>query len=250
MPIPRTSGRPGPLSAAGRAAGGFSLIEVALALMVVAVGLLSAFSLFPVSLRSSQMARSDLAESAFADTLLQTIEGNVRAIDDVAVWNDPKEFWKAAAAGTGLATSITDAKNGSQHVLAEYKNATENGAWTGRASKSNDGKFSPKLTFVAKNALEDGEENIWYVAEERDKTEAPSGNNGTELVKPAQFLVRLARVKRNAAAVGGGAVQDGGTQALLPNVYIVSVVSTDRGFPDVFIREPLFTQEFTFVHRP
>jgi len=28
------------------------------------------------------------------------------------------------------------------------------------------------------------------------------------------------------------------------------VISTDRGFPDVYIREPLYSQEFTFVHRP
>ena len=39
-------------------------------------------------------------------------------------------------------------------------------------------------------------------------------------------------------------------KAVLPNIYQISVVSTDRGFPDVFIREPVFSQEFTFVHRP
>ena len=36
----------------------------------------------------------------------------------------------------------------------------------------------------------------------------------------------------------------------LPNVYIVSVVSSNRGYPDVYIREPLYSQEFTFIHRP
>ena len=65
---------------------GFSLIEVALALMVVAVGLLSVFGVFPVSLRSSQMARSDLSGSAFASSLLQTIGGNIRGIDDIRIW--------------------------------------------------------------------------------------------------------------------------------------------------------------------
>lgn len=254
------------LRRAGFRRGGFSLIEVALALMVVAVGLLSVFGVFPVSLRSSQMARSDLSGAAFASSLLQTIGGNIRAIDDIRVWNDPKAFWKAAAKGTGLTETITDDKNGSKHVRSLHENKAVKGQWTGRASGSN-GDFSPKLTFVAAGAT-DGEENIWYIAEENDKATVPDDE---KLVKPAQYAIRLACVRRSALRANGvrdagygmstAAVQqrkegiwenvnDSGRKAVLPNVYIVSVISTDRGFPDVFIREPLFSQEFTFVHRP
>ncbi len=247
---------------------GFSLIEVALALMVVAVGLLAVFGVFPVSLRSSQMARSDLAESAFAASLLQTLGGNIRAIDDIAVWNDPKAFWKEAARGTGLAETIKDDKNGSKHVYDLLENKARKGEWTGRADKNNNGDFSPKLTFVAANATA-GEENVWYIAEENDKPTVPG--DAKQLVKPAQFAIRLACVRREARRANDvrdnnygmdtsdvvqakeGIWKNVGSndrKAVLPNVYIVSVISTDRGFPDVFIREPLFSQEFYFVHRP
>ena len=241
---------------------GFSLIEVALALMVVAVGLLAVFGIFPVSLRSSQMARSDLTESAFASSLLQTLGGNIRAIYDIRVWNDPKEFWKAAAKGTGLNRTIGD-QNGSMYVRTRNE-AAKKGEWTGRAGQGS-GAFSPKLTFIAENAATNGTENIWYIAEENDERTVPS--SAKELVKPAQFAIRLACVRRNARRatdvrddLGGMDAEEfnqakkgiwkSAQKAVLPNLYIISVISTDRGFPDVFIREPLFSQEFTFVHRP
>ena len=247
---------------------GFSLIEVALALMVVAVGLLSVFGVFPVSLRSSQMARSDLSGSAFASSLLQTIGGNIRGIDDIRIWNDPYSFWEAAAAGTGLPEEITDQKNGSRHVRDLLENKAKKGQWTGRANGSN-GDFSPMLCFVAENAGGSGDENVWFIAEENDKTTVPG--SARELVRPAQYAIRLACIRREARQAKD--VRDSGysmkTEAVVqdkkgiwknadadvrkavhPNVYIVSVVSTDRGFPDVFIREPLFSQEFTFLHRP
>lgn len=251
---------------------GFSLIEVALALMVVAVGLLAVFGIFPVSLRSSQMARSDLVESAFASSLLQTLGGNIRAIDDIAVWNDPLRFWKAAAKGTGLDEDITDARNGSKHVLDLFVKATtgsRDDRWTGRASKGGGG-YSPKLTFVAENAASNGTESVWYIAEENDGRTVPEDDD-RKLVKPAQFAIRLVCVRRDAKKAADVRDYDYGMDtsdvvqepegiwknvaantrsAVLPNLYIVSVVSTDRGFPDVFIREPLFSQEFYFVHRP
>ena len=76
-------------SESARRRAGFSLVEVTLALLVAAGGLLTIFGVFPVALRQSQMSRSDMGETAFADSVLQTLGGNIRAIDDISVWNDP-----------------------------------------------------------------------------------------------------------------------------------------------------------------
>ena len=242
---------------------GFSLVEVALALIVAAGGLLAVFGVFPVSLRQSQMSRSDMNETGFASALLQTLGGNIRDIDDIAVWNDPKEFWKAAARGSGLNETITDAANGSKHVHDEHVKALQ-----GQENWSH--PWSPMTTFVASTyGNETGDaENIWYIAAERTEGVVPGDS---ELVQPAQFLIRLACIRRTAHRATGnrntrrvlptsavvaeavGQWEDADETertAVLPNIYLLSVVSTDRGFPDVFIREPVFSQEFTFVHRP
>ena len=262
------------LSAPPRLRAGFSLMEVAFALFIAAAGLLAVFAVFPVSLRQSQISRSDLAESSFASALLQTFAGNIRMIDDLSVWNDPRSFWKAAASGTGLPETITDRDNGSKAVHALHERALEQD-FTGRAPESGKAgqSLSPMMTYVASgydNGAND-DENVWFVATERTETPTPPGI-GAGMVRPAQYLIRLACVRRTARRATGVRNRNGRAvptdnvyaepigkwkgaskqerAAVLPNIYIISVVSTDRGFPDVFIREPVFSQEFTFVHRP
>ncbi len=237
---------------------GFSLVEVALALVIAAGGLLSVFGVFPVSLRQSQMSRSDMSETGFASALLQTFGGRIRDIDDIAVWNDPKQFWKAAAKGSGLPETLSDSANGSKHVYELHQDALD-GVATARP-------FSPLTTFVASGYENQSKENIWYFGREDFEGSVPDNE---KLVLPAQYLVRLACIRRTANRASGnrlgtieiynGApfsvsapllVKELPDNAVLPNIYVISVVSTDRGFPDTFIREPVFSQEFTFVHRP
>lgn len=102
-----------------RARAGFSLIEVSLALVVAAGGLLAIFGLFPVSLRQSKMSERDMAENAFATTLLETMAGNVRMIDDVEVWNDPDQFLRAALGETGLLDA--SAKYSAKKLWQDYE---------------------------------------------------------------------------------------------------------------------------------
>lgn len=54
----------------------FSLIEVNLAILLIAVGLLALFSLFPLGLKESERGLADTQESMFADTVLSALEGN------------------------------------------------------------------------------------------------------------------------------------------------------------------------------
>ncbi len=243
------------LPAADRARSGFSLIEVALALIVAAGGLLAIFGVFPISLRQSANSRGDMGEMTFASTVLETIAGNVRTIDSIAVWNDPEQFWNVAVGSTGLPEFGDGVPSTTMHQ--EYVKAT---------NEEDTDPFAPATTYVAatwsaqtqpETEDDESQENIWYFGEEKEKT--PSASTTSKIAKPAQYLIRLAVVRRYARPRGGGALpmQASSVDApnsladvCLPNVYVVSVVSTGRGFPDVYIREPLYSQEYTFIHRP
>lgn len=63
----------------------FSLVETNLAILLVGVGLLALFSLFPMGLQQSDMAVQDSQEAMFGDYVLSLIEGNAFAI---GAWNE------------------------------------------------------------------------------------------------------------------------------------------------------------------
>ena len=258
--------------------GGFSLVEVVLALLVAATGLLSIFGTIPGSLRQNQLSRSDLVESGFGSTVLQALGGNIRMIDDLEIWNDPREFWKAAAKGTGLPDTLED--DGSNvksaaNVRKRYKEAVPEESGTKETVLP---PFSTMTTFVAENYPDDASDaDIWFVCAELDKRELLERSEPPDekIFVPAQYLIRLARIRRQARRITGVRAQSltedldlpfdsletvrtpdtdsragAGASAWMPNVYVISVVSTDRAWPDVFIREPVYSQEFSFVHRP
>lgn len=66
-----------------RGQGGFSLVEVALALLVVAIGLTAVFGLFPAGMQSSRAAVEETEMAEFADFVFEALE--VLAARD---WND------------------------------------------------------------------------------------------------------------------------------------------------------------------
>jgi hypothetical protein len=60
-------------------------MEVNLALLIMAVGMLGLFSLFPVGLRQSNAASSDTTQAAFATLVLNAMRANAQAVTN---WND------------------------------------------------------------------------------------------------------------------------------------------------------------------
>lgn len=66
----------------------FSLVETNLAILLVGVGLLALFSLFPLGLQQSDLARQDSQEAAFGDYILSTMEGNAFSVTDWGVWGN------------------------------------------------------------------------------------------------------------------------------------------------------------------
>ncbi len=77
---------------------GFTLIEVNMALLIIAIGLLSIFSLFPEGLRLSAHARDDTRQSFFADMIFGMIQGNADNIQDFSNWVEKSPL----IAGTGI----------------------------------------------------------------------------------------------------------------------------------------------------
>ena len=73
--------------------GAFSLMEVNLAILMVALGLLSLFSLFPAGLRESQSGLMDTQEAMFADHVFSTLEGNAQGMLDWNMWLHTSTFF-------------------------------------------------------------------------------------------------------------------------------------------------------------
>ena len=167
--------------------GGFSLVEVALAILVAAGGLVSAFSLFPVSLRQSADARTDLIEASFAATVLETIAGNVRQIDDVAVWNDPAQWWKTAV-GSCFTTSLN-----TYATPKEFQDGFDAGSQDVKG-------FSLPTLQVAEmysGSKNDCHEIRYYGIELTDSQHKARGTAAPgKIQEPAQWLLRLSIVKR------------------------------------------------------
>jgi prepilin-type N-terminal cleavage/methylation domain-containing protein len=69
---------------------GFSLIEVTLSLLVIGIGMLVLFSLFPVSLRQGHDAFRDTQAAMFAEYMLNGIRGDADLFgqDNYAIWSN------------------------------------------------------------------------------------------------------------------------------------------------------------------
>lgn len=74
---------------------GFSLIEVNLAILLVTIGLLTLFALFPQGLRESEMAVVDTHEAMFADHVLSGVKANAQDILDWNTWTNQSYFMDA-----------------------------------------------------------------------------------------------------------------------------------------------------------
>lgn len=84
---------------------GFSLMEVNLAILMVALGLLSLFSLFPAGLRESQGGIMDTQEAMFADHVLSTLEGTAQTITNWSGWGTESAFYSNVLADCNYASA-------------------------------------------------------------------------------------------------------------------------------------------------
>ena len=93
------SGLRTPDSTDGDRRSAFSLIEVNMAILVIAGGMLSLFTLFPAGLRMSTFALSDTRQSLFADDFFAYFENGILQITDRDEWQNIETFWKRGREG-------------------------------------------------------------------------------------------------------------------------------------------------------
>lgn len=193
---------------------GFSLIEVNMAILIAAGGLLSLFALFPVSLRQSVMSSADLHQVTFSSSFFEAISSNIRLIDDVEKWNNPTEFWKAAVEGTGIEKTL----------LTPSKMKETASDATGELIEGGLNAPAEELRFVLRET-DDVDENF----------------SGGKIKLPPQMVVRVRPIKQFA---------DSGMRVSLPSRYAVSVLSTHEFAPAIFHHNTVYSQEFYFQRRP
>ena len=82
-----------------RAAAGFTLMEVNLAIFIMATGVLAMVSLYPLAYRENQQSKDDVKAAAAADAVLNQLRG---ALSSRAItWDDWKRAMKNAVNATG-----------------------------------------------------------------------------------------------------------------------------------------------------
>jgi uncharacterized protein (TIGR02598 family) len=99
---------------------GFSLVEVSLALLVAAVGLVSMLALFPAGLEAARRADAETHEALFAEEVMSTYT----ALADVVPWNGLNSY-KAEPAGPAyfFVNNVKILPNsGTQKIVYQDKN--------------------------------------------------------------------------------------------------------------------------------
>ncbi len=81
------SGTAGDRRLQGDGRGGFSLVEVSLAIFVVALGMLTLFSLFPAGLNQAISAQEETQQALFAEYLFAEMREAIPYINDNVHWN-------------------------------------------------------------------------------------------------------------------------------------------------------------------
>ena len=193
---------------------GFSLIEVNMAILIAAGGLLSLFSLFPGGLRHSVMSQEDIYQSTFASSLLDVVSANVKKIEDVKQWNDSATFWRYAIGDLGA-----------QGVWIDLPVALKNASGA---------KSDGAIADATKELVQKDKGDVWFAYREED--EAAENPPSATLLLPTQYFLRFRKV--------------GGVKGGLPARYSVSVVSSHMPAPAVYHRNTVYSMDFYFCGRP
>ncbi len=172
---------------------GFSLIEVNMAILIAAGGMLSLFALFPIGLRQSVMSEADLHQAAFASSFFEAFSANVKNIDDVRVWNIIEQFWQNGVGDTGIPATLLKP--------AALKNAVAES--TGELIEESLNPEAEKLRFVY-----------------RETDQEDTGFSGKKLKIPPQMLIRIRTIQNNSGrSPNGYAVSLISSHEFTPAIY-------------------------------
>lgn len=194
---------------------GFSLIEVNLAILIAAGGMLSLFALFPVGLRQSVMSEADLHQATFASSFFEAIAANAKKIDDVEIWNRIDDFWDVVVDGTGIPSDLLKPAQVKSKVAESTGELIED---------------DPKR-----------DESLRYVYRETD--EEDTSFSGAKLKLPPQMLIRIRPILHTRLASPP-------ETGLWPNGYAISLVSSHEFTPAIYSHNTVYSMELYFRKRP
>lgn len=98
---------------------GFTLVEVSLAVLVVGLGLLAVYSLFPSGLRSGEDALADTRAALFASVVMEGMRANASGIKVWNEWNDDATLARLCTSLDGVGSLIADGPN-NQHTISDF----------------------------------------------------------------------------------------------------------------------------------
>jgi len=101
---------------------GFSLMEVNMAVFVVAIGVLSMVVLYPLGLRESTQGQADLKQSMFADDVLN--RAVAAASQTNITWTEWRTTPRASGTSINLNNSVPGFINKEVNSLPEYSQLT------------------------------------------------------------------------------------------------------------------------------
>jgi type II secretory pathway pseudopilin PulG len=87
--------------------GGFSLVEVCLAVLLVGVSVMTLFALFPQGMRMANEGTAETNIGMFAETVMAGLRANASDITDWTRWGNPTNFATAVCAGLGVTSTAT-----------------------------------------------------------------------------------------------------------------------------------------------
>ena len=95
---------------------GFSLIEVCLAVLIVGLGLIPIFGLFPSGLRAMEEGTADTRCGLFAETVMSGMRANAAMITNWSEWTDPGILTNDIVQGLLVGTMPSIGPNGEREI--------------------------------------------------------------------------------------------------------------------------------------
>lgn len=198
---------------------GFSLIEVNIAILVIAGGMLSLFALFPAGMRLSAAALSDTRQVFFADDFFSFFDEGVRQIDSLDQWQNIEKFLDAGC--DGLEAGFDD------------RVQIDSGFWTGNSEVQKDWKVGSSDFSNGTSGSQTGTVFLRFVhGKVVGRFKNNSGSAGDAL--DAEFLIRVASEYN----------------AYDQLVWRVSLIVSDDGLGGWYYDNSVFFRDFRYTDLP
>ena len=217
-----------PDSDEGECRSAFSLIEVNVAILVIAGGMLSLFTLFPAGLRMSTSALSDTRQALFADDFFAYFEAGVLQIPNRDSWQNIETFWKYGC---------------EKGLEKGFKTTFGNGNWSGDQPIRD--KWDSKLTANDFTMGSPDKKDKFFLRFRSGKIEqyfSKGSNDAGNL--DAEFVVRIA---------SDTSLRDENGKTVKPAdslIWRVSLIVSDEGENGWFYDNPVYHRDFRYAELP